>query len=154
MPKKPRSDPKVDALRKQRALNPRAQRVTDTLFRDNDFFDARDLVQVKYEMLRRVEAEGQSVTSASASFGFSRPSFYEAHKALGQLGLAGLVPKKRGPRAGHKLNHEAIDFLELARTEDSSVGTAELVHRVKERFGIQVHPRSVERALRRREKKR
>ena len=154
MPKRPRSDPKIDALRQRRALNSRPQRVTDSLFQENDFFDPRDLVQVKYEMVRRVEADRQSVTSVSSSFGFSRPSFYQAQKALQQLGLPGLVPHKRGPRAGHKLNEEVIDFLELARTEDASVGAAELARRVKDRFGIQVHPRSVGRALRRREKKR
>jgi hypothetical protein len=40
-------------------LNPSPERVTDELFQE--FFDPRDLVQVKYEMLRRVQTEGQPV---------------------------------------------------------------------------------------------
>jgi hypothetical protein len=52
-------------------------------------------VQVKYEMLRRVQAEGKSVTDASAGFGFSRPSFYQALSAFERDGLAGLVSSAR-----------------------------------------------------------
>ena len=78
-----KTDPKADALRAQGCLHPHPEKVTDEAFAAaSEFLDARDLVQVKYEMLRRVEAEGQSVTSASSSFGFSRPSFYQAQKAL------------------------------------------------------------------------
>jgi hypothetical protein len=32
------------------------------LFAEDSFFDARDLVQVKYEMLRRVQSGSHSVT--------------------------------------------------------------------------------------------
>ena len=39
-------------------------------------------MQVKYEMLRRVREDGQRVSEASATFGFSRPSFYEAQAAF------------------------------------------------------------------------
>src|SRR5712691_4936365 len=78
MAKKLTPDPKNLALRQQGSLNPHPEQVTDELFLTNEFFDARDLVQVKYEMLRRVESEGQQVSRAAAAFGFSRPSFYQA----------------------------------------------------------------------------
>ena len=57
-------DPKVDALQQQASLNPHPQRVSDPLFAATDFFDPRDLVQVKYEMVRRVRVDGQSVATA------------------------------------------------------------------------------------------
>ena len=66
--------------------------MTDPAFNGaNTFFDPEDLVQVKYEMLRRVREDGQAVTQASAAFGFSRPSFYEAQVAFERAGLPGLV---------------------------------------------------------------
>jgi hypothetical protein len=34
----------------------------------------RDLVQVKYEMLRRVRVDGHSVSQSATGFGLSRPS--------------------------------------------------------------------------------
>ena len=98
MPKHSPSDLKLEALRQQGTLNPRPQDVTDDLFETSEFFDARDVVQVKYEMLRRVEKEGRPITEAAAVFGFSRPSFYQAQAAFEQDGLAGLVPRKRGPK--------------------------------------------------------
>lgn len=154
MPKRPPSDPKIDALRQRASLNPHPERVTDKLFVEHDFFDARDLLQMKYEMVRRVETEGSAVTAVAAEFGVSRLFFYHAQAALRQQGLPGLLPRKRGPRSGHKLSEEVVDFLETVRAEDDSLGSRQLVDRVQERFGIKVHPRSIERALVRRKKKR
>jgi transposase len=150
----PRRDPKTDVLREQRALNPHPDRVRDKLFTENEFFDARDLVQVKYEMIRRVEAEGASITQTAEAFGFSRPSFYQAQEALREEGLAGLVPKKRGPRSAHKLRTEVVDYVAEVRRETPAASVHDLAERVGRRFGLRVHPRSIERALARREKKR
>ena len=148
-----RVDDKVAALRQTGALHSRPQSVTDPLFRSLPFFDARDLVQVKYEMLRRVQAEGQPVTQTAATFGFSRVSFYQAQSVFGKQGLPGLVPRRRGPRRAHKLNERVVDFLEQAKTEDPAPRTRDLVERVRSAFGVDVHPRSIERALARRSKK-
>jgi len=147
------ADPKTESLRARRALHPGPERVHDPLFQDSKLFDPRDLVQVKYEMLRRVAVDGSTVTAATAAFGLSRPSFYEARKAFGAGGLPGLLPKKRGPRRAHKLTGEVLDFVEELRSE-GIVDGAVLAGRVAERFAVVVHPRSIERALRRRGKKR
>jgi len=146
-------DAKFEALQQHRTLNPRPKEVRDELFLQDEFFDPRDLVQVKYEMLRRVQAEGQSVTEASANFGFSRPSFYQALSAFEQAGLAGLVPHKRGPKQAHKLTDEVLTFIGEQRQKEPSVRLPDLVKLVQDRFGIRVHPRSIERSLLRHQKK-
>ena len=147
-------DPKAEALRQHGTLNPHPDTVADPLFATVDFFDARDLVQIKYEMVRRVRVDGQPVTRSAAAFGFSRPSFYQAQAALEHGGLSALVPKRPGPRRAHKLSTEVVDFLEQERSRDSALSSIDLLRRVQERFGLKVHPRSVERALARREKQR
>lgn len=154
MPKHSPSDLKLEALRQQGTLNPRPEDVTDDLFETSEFFDARDVVQVKYEMLRRVEKEGRPITEAAAVFGFSRPSFYHAQSAFEQDGLAGLVPRKRGPKEAHKLTSEMVEFLQQIRQEDPSLRSADLTERVAKRFGVAVHPRTIERGLARHQKKR
>lgn len=148
---KKRQDPKEEALRAARALNPRAGAVVDPEFAESAFLDARDLVQVKYEMVRRVRVEGDSVSAAASAFGFSRPSWYTAAAAVDQEGLPGLLPLRPGPRRAHKLSGEVLADLRSALAEDPSLPTAALVKRVSDRFGIRVHPRSVERALARTE---
>lgn len=147
-------DPKVDALQRQGSLHPHPEQVTDPLFAATDFFDARDLVQVKYEMLRRVRAQGEPITESAAAFGFSRPSFYQAQAAFELGGLAGLLPKKRGPRGSHKLSAEIMEYLLKLLSDDPALRAPELAERVLARFGCKVHPRSVERALARQKKKR
>jgi transposase len=93
-------------------------------------------------MLRRVQAEARSVTEAAASFGFSRPSFYQALSAFEQDGLAGLVPHKRGPKQAHKLTDEVLTFINEARQKEPSIRLPELAKLVEERFGANVHPRA------------
>jgi transposase len=154
MAKKKAPDPKVDALRQQASLNPHPQRVTDPLFAAADFFDRRDLVQVKYEMVRRVRAEGQPVAQSAKAFGLSRPSFYQAQAALEREGLSGLLAKKRGPRGAHKLGTEVMRFIQEQLSQEPSLNASELAGRVQQRFKLQVHSRSIERALVRQEKKR
>jgi transposase len=153
MAKKPNRDPKSRALQQEGSLHPHPEQVTDERFLTHEFFDPRDLVQVKYEMLRRVQSEGQAVSPSAARFGFSRPSFYQAQSAFQQGGLPALMPQKRGPKQAHKLTAEVLAFVRQAQQEDSSLRPAALASLVKDRYGISVHPRSIERALTRSQKK-
>jgi transposase len=140
-------DAKADALRAGRTLNPHPEAVVDEVFAADGFFDARDLVQVKYEMLRRVSRDGASVSAAAASFGFSRQSYYQAAAALAAGGLPALVPAKPGPRGAHKLTGEVLDHIGSLLASDATLRPAQLAESVLARFGLRVHPRSIERAL-------
>ncbi len=152
--RQPPRDPKVEALRSDGTLYRHADQVTDPTFVRHEFFDPRDVVQVKYEMIRRVEVDAQPVAPTAAAFRFSRPSFYHAQRAFQQRGLAGLLPQKRGPRGGHKLTTEIIAFVQTLRDADAALPATELARQVVHRFTIRVHPRTIERALARQEKKR
>jgi transposase len=145
--------PKFQILKENGTLNPHPEAVTDPLFQEEDFFDARDLLQVKYEMLRRVRADGWPVVRAAKSFGFSRPSFYKTQAAFEHGGLAGLSPKKRGPKDAHKMSGEIVAFASEALGTDPELSLVLLAQRIEERFGMSIHPRSIERAITRREKK-
>ena len=148
-------DGKIDSLKKYGALNPHPQKVTEQIFSDSeaDFFDSRDLVQVKYEMLRAVEKESQSVKQASEAFGFSRPAFYKAQSQFKQEGVIGLVKKRPGPKSAHKLTDEILFFIEENIEDDKPLRARKLAPLIKEKFGKDVHPRSIERAIARRKKK-
>ena len=144
-------DPKEESLRAARALNPRPDAVADAAFAESEFLDARDLVQVKYEMVRRVRVEGEPVASTAEAFGFSRPSWYAAAAALDEDGLPGLLPARPGPRRAHKLTEEVVADLRATLEDDPALRTADLVAHLVPHFGLVVHPRSVERALARSE---
>jgi transposase len=154
MPKRTHQDPKLESLRQNGTLNPRPQAVTDELFASHDFFDARDVVQVKYEMLRHVERDGQSITEAAAKGGFSRPSFYQARSAFELSGLDGLAPHKRGPKKAHKLTQKILEFIRKVQQDDPSLVAVDLANRIEKRFGVSIHPRTIERRLARNQKKR
>src|SRR5260370_25281770 len=127
-------DPKVTALRESRCLNPHPGQVTDPAFLSEEFFDARDAVQVKYEMVRRVTVDGAPVTATAAAY-------YQAAAALAESGLDGLVPAKPGPRGGHKLTGEILAAAGQPLAADPRLRPASLAEPIPAEFGGPRHPR-------------
>ena len=142
-----RADPKITALLEDGALNPSPEKVRDPKFQERDFFDPRDLVQVRYEMVRRVSVDGLSVTQIAAEYGVSRPTYYQAKASFDEAGIAGLVPKKRGPRGPHKLTSHLLAFVEEQIVPGEPLRARELARQLKQAFSVEVHPRTIERAL-------
>jgi transposase len=138
--------PKVTALLAEGTFNPAAEKVRDPKFREYDFFDPRDLVQVKYELLRRVSLEHASVTAATAEYGMSRPTYYQAQAHFATAGIAGLVPRKRGPHGPHKLQGEALAFVQQHLVAGEPLRARALAQRLRQQFALTIHPRTIERA--------
>lgn len=139
---------KAAALREEGTLNAAPEKVGDPKFQHSEFFDPRDIVQVKYEMLRRVGVERASVTDATDQFGVSRPTYYETKAHFDASGVAGLVPKKRGPRGPHKLQGDVLAFLEQHVRADEPIRARSLAALIRQHFDLTVHPRTIERAVR------
>jgi transposase len=139
---------KIELLRQEGTLNPAAEKVLDAKFRENEFFDPRDLVQVKYEMLRRVSIENAAVVEVVQAFGVSRPTYYHARASLERAGIAGLVPKKRGPRGPHKMQGEALAFVKQQLVYGHPLRARQLARLLRQELRLKVHPRTIERALR------
>ena len=148
-------DPKSAALHAVGALHPHPQAVRDEAFSRHEFFDRRDRVQVKYEMLRRHRLEGRPVTEVASAFGVSRQAFYKAEAAFRSAGVPGLLPRRRGPQRAHKCSDEVLDFVEQWRASPAAEREEQdVVEAIRRRFGVRLHHRSIQRALVRRKKKR
>ena len=148
MPMKNKSERlKVEALRNEGTLNPVPENVRDPKFHENEFFDPHDIVQVKYEMLRRVSVENAPVSVAAEEYGVSRPTYYETKAGFEKAGLAGLAPQKRGPRGPHKLRGQALAFIQQQLVAGEPVRARELAKLVQQKFDLNIHPRTIERAV-------
>jgi transposase len=150
----PPADGKAAALRAAGALHPHPEAVQDALFAGSAFFDRRDRVQVKYEMLRRQQADGRPVTEVATAFGVSRQAFYLAQAAFTAGGIPALLPRPRGPQRAHKCTDAILDFVARWQAGPAAAAGGTLAEAVQRRFGVTIHPRSLGRALARREKKR
>lgn len=148
------SDSKKVALRSAGALHPNPNAIRDEAFVQGDFFDPNDLVQVKYEMLRRHREEKKTVAEVARAFGTSRQAFYSAKALFDSQGIPGLIPKRRGPRGAHKCTEEVLDFAKQWKDKHPAEGTMRLSEAIEQHFGIRINPRSIDRALVRRKKKR
>ena len=138
---------KADFLAEEGTLNSAPDKVRDPKFREGEFFDPRDIVQVKYEMLRRVSVESASVTDTAEEYGVSRPTFYQARAGFEEAGIVGLVPRKRGPRGPHKLQDEILAFLQTQLIPGEPIRARALARLIHQHFDLEVHPRTIERAL-------
>ncbi|MBP7567354.1 MAG: helix-turn-helix domain containing protein [Burkholderiaceae bacterium] len=143
----------IDRLREMGMLNPQPERVRAPWFEVAGFFDANDLLQVKYEMLRHARQGGVTKAEAAELFGVSRPTFYQAEAAFDQAGLAGLLPRPRGPKSAHKLTPEVMSLIHDLHREGAPIQARALAQVVQQRLGVMVHPRSIERALARKKKR-
>ncbi|MER8672312.1 helix-turn-helix domain-containing protein [Mesorhizobium sp. M1156] len=138
---------KMDTLINEGTFNPSPEKVRDPKFRGSEFFDPHDVVQVKYEMLRRVSIDNASVTDASDEYGVSRPTYYQAKANFDTRGIAGLVPAKPGPRGPHKIDDKVLAFLQARLVPGQPVHARELAKLVRNELDIALHPRTIERVL-------
>lgn len=135
------------ALEAAGLVHPRPEAVRSALFTSGRaFFLADDKVQVKYEMLRAVRVDGETVSASASAHGYSRAEYYLVDRAFAERGMAGLVDGRRGRRGPTKLSAEIVAFLQEASSDRSG---ADLAREVSERFGVGLHRRTVERARRR-----
>lgn len=144
---------KAQILKQKKCFNKKAQQVDDPLFSQYDFFDPRDIIQVKYEMLRRVKKDGWTISKAAKSFGFSRPSFYSARRAFEEKGIPGLIPGTTGPKTPHKLTDELLNYISEQIRKDNPPAPSAMVKMIKEKFGLKIHVRTIQRALKKKGKK-
>jgi transposase len=145
-------DTKIKSLKESGSFNPHPERINAPLFQNSPFFDPKDLVQVKYEMLRRVLIDGASKTETAALFGVSRPTFYDTESAFITAGMAGLLPQQRGPKEAHKIDIQIMTFIETCISENQQIKAKKLAELIQAQFNISVHPRSIERAIIRKKK--
>jgi len=133
-----------EALESAGLVHPRPGAVTAEVFHLGvPFFFALDKVQVKYEMLRAVVVDGETVKAAASAHGYSRAEFYLVQASFETRGMAGLLDERRGRKGPMKLTPEIAAFLSKAPRERSGV---ELADEVASRFGISLHRRTIERA--------
>jgi transposase len=147
-------DPKAHFLAQRGALHPHPQRVQDPLFRGSTFFDPRDLIQVRYEMVRRFRVDGQAAIQVARSFGISRQLLYLLVQAFQERGLRGLFPSKRGPKSAHKCTDEVLAFVHVRLAESPYLTADVLLRDIQQRLGIHLHRRTLQRHLQRLGKKR
>jgi transposase len=145
--KKDKKNTKVQALLEEGALNSAPEKIRDAKFVTGEFFDPHDIVQVKYEMLRRVTVEKVSVVSATEEYGVSRPTYYQTKASFEEAGIAGLVPRKRGPHGPHKLQGPVLAFIQDQLVAGEPIRARQLARQIAQKFHLNVHPRTIERSV-------
>jgi transposase len=135
---------KTKFLAAHRMLHPHPERVRDMQFQSERFLDARDLVQVRYEMLRRHLVGGQSVTKVTQAFGVSRQMFYNLLKTFRKKGLYGLLPRKRGPPSPHLREAFVITAIASEQKKIPERSISKRLMDVQKKHGLRIHAQTRE----------
>jgi hypothetical protein len=111
------------------------------------FFDVRDELQVKYEMLRAHFVDQQPVATDCVAFGYSRQTFYVLRDRFARRGMAGLRDGRPGPVGPRTCTPAVVAFLRAQRAEDPSLPITTILERLARDRGVQLHRRTVERLV-------
>ena len=137
--------PKQDILLENGTFNRNYAKVTEHRFISDNFYDPKDLAQVKYEMLRAVRESKVSVDEISVKYGFSRAGFYKVKNSFEKEGLSAFVSNKSGPRSAWKLTKEYQRFIDGCLSENPEASSGEIVSMLKRERGLEISKRTVER---------
>jgi hypothetical protein len=139
----PVADPEL--LRRTRCLHPFPERVQDQRFVEQcDFFDANDIVQVKYEMLRRCTVEGHEVASTSMDFGFSRTTYYKVQDAFLSGGLPALMGQQRGRLKPIKVTDLVRGYLIAEKAKNPKLSARQMAIDLKQRYQVELSERMIQ----------
>jgi transposase len=134
-------------LAEQGLLHATPERVCHPLFLTEGFFDAHDLAQVRYEMLRAARADEHTVAQACRLFSFSREYFYQLERDFMARGYVALIGAPRGRRPLLELNQEIVIFLVQRKMADSNLTGEELRKEILATYQVDCSRRTVERLL-------
>ena len=138
---------KDECLKESGCFNTNHANVTAGIFGSSPFFDKKDAVQVKYEMVRAASGGEGSITEVAGAYGFSRKGYYQISKALEAGGICALIPKKKGPKGPSKLGPEAAEFIALFFSEHKGATAKQASAALEREKGIRVHPRTIYRHI-------
>lgn len=136
---------KKEVLIANGTYNKNHSKVFNYKFINDPFFDAMDIVQVKYEMIKATRISELSITQIAAEFGFSRAAFYKIKTAYDLNGVAALVPEKSGPQKARKLTDEYQNYIDQYIKRKPKASSSEITQQLKQDMGINISKRTIER---------
>ena len=137
---------KVEHLRATHTYNEQHDKVTDELFANSELFDPRDLLQVRYEIVRAV-GRGESPEKVAARFGVSGMTARRYAGRMGEGGLSALLPARKGPGGPRALGAAGEEFVD-AYVEGHPGASGREVHEALEAaLAPGVSQRTVERRI-------
>ena len=114
-------------------------------FNVGGFYDPRDIVQVKYEMIREAQDSGRTIRDVAEDFGFSRTAYYAIKEDFDANGMLAFIPEKKGPRRQYKLTEQLREFVDEYAAGHPKARAAEIVGAIMSERGVEISKRTVER---------
>lgn len=136
---------KKEVLIANGTYNKNHSKVLNDKFLNDSFFDAMDIVQVKYEMLKSARSSEQCIEQIADEFGFSRAAFYKIKTEYDMNGIIALVPEKSGPHRARKLTDKYQSYVDQYIMQKPKASSAEITQQLKREKGIEISKRTIER---------
>lgn len=138
---------KEERLKESNTYNPKCDKVTACDFIENEVMDSRDLLQVRYEIVRAIEYDNKPVKEICSEFGVSASTARRYVRNLKEGGLIALVPEQKGPSGPTKLSKDAADFIDTYLKNNPKASGGKVHNALENRLHPGISKRTVERYL-------
>ncbi len=137
------ADPEL--LRSALCLHRSPESVKDeTFIEQSDFFDPKDIVQVKYELLRRCEVDGRDVAATCLDFGFSRTTYYKVQQAFLSGGMPSLMGRQRGRPKPIKVTDVVLGYTIAEKAKNPKLTAKDMAAALDARYHVHLSERMVQ----------
>ena len=138
---------KEDRLKASNTFNPDYDKISDPKFSIDSIMDPRDLLQVRYELVRSVEYDNTPITHAAEEYGVSERTARRYIQSMKAGGLSALIPGKSGPSGPSVLKQEVCDFIDAYVASHPRASGKKVCDAIAQSMNISVGQRTVERYL-------
>ena len=138
---------KESRLKESNTYNPKSDMITASIFANNQLMDPKDLLQVRYELVRAIKCESKPIREICSEYGVSVSTARRYAEDLKKGGLIALVPEQKGPSGPTKLTKEASDFIDAYRKKNPESSGGKIHSALESKLHTGVSKRTVERYL-------
>ena len=125
----------------------RNDKVTEPRFLDSDLFDPKDLLQVRYEMVRSIKEGVITLDEVPSKYGVSAMTAKRCVSSLEKGGIIALVPERKGPKGPSSLDDESLRFIDSYIAEHPKASGRKVHDALEAEKHVGVSKRTVERYL-------
>ena len=134
-------------LKANHTFNFRNDKVIASRFIESDLYASRDLLQVRYELVRSIEEGDIALDEVPDKYGVSSVTAKRYVRSFKEGGMIALVPEQKGPKGPSSLDDEALRFIDSYIAEHPKASGRKVHEALESERHLGISKRTVERYL-------
>ena len=138
---------KEEHLRATQTFNTNYAKINDPIFQRSGIMDPRDLLLVRFELVRSLELDGKPIEEVCSQYGISPCTARRYVRDMKERGLIALVPEKRGPNGPSVMTDEIANYIDKYLTDHPKASAGKVYQSLVDAKKVTIGKRTVERYI-------